>query len=888
MVFQEEARFLSRQVKEDLVRAYEEGWMTQKIFNPETRRGRIRFEGQNVISYVAKAKEVAKWLLKRGEEKLKLGSKEYLTMFKPWMPRQEIRDLRLQEAESKFWIVALRVQLDAYYYLPSAVRGVFGEIRAVHPQDFDKTRPKLMNVKIDMHPDTRFNVDDVLVIESPRGERWTVEIATPYTDWCRKCKWYFHTEENCPRLRQEEGGWKEGGQRVGGHRERFQQHLRSRNQPAGGESGAAVGQQHRSQEADIWGRWAWFRLEAGGEEWVIMTVYAPTEAGERARFFTNLSLNIPKLDNLLIAGDWNLTLDEALKPESKIADRKDVRALLTLAEELNLADPYRILSPDGPGYTWQSHLQRQRGGQGRGVTRRRLNYFLTAATILERFTRVQQISDPLSDHKPVMASIKLQISSERGRGFFRLNSQILDDLGLRDWVGQHMRDWARARHLFQSAEDWADGGIAIVSGMLDVCSRIMAKARNQKEAECKRKVEEAEARMEEHPISALTWAAERERRLAVWEDLQMEKERRWTDLLKEKGIETSNKMNKETFQRLLPRRSMQQMVELKHPFNETAPTASTASGMLEYAKLYYEDILTTRRPQDGVHTDLTEVSDFWEDTQVRIPQAARLDLDRPLTLEETTQTLKSMARGKSPGIDGLTVEFYVKCWEEIGPPLVDLNNGVLSGGRLGERMTHEVISVLFKKGDKAEVRNWRPVSLLNVSYKILAKSLARRLGRYLLELVENDQGAFVQGRSIFNNIVTTIEVLEVIQAENLDTTVLLLDLEKAYDKESRLWAQRRVIIDEHGRTKGILVRRKSGLSGGRGGGEEKEEKNEKKEEEEEEEEKEQDNERAMIKKRKVFWLGGINDLVGKEDLVGDEKRRRKRRGRGGGRGGGEL
>ncbi|GBG67274.1 hypothetical protein CBR_g88563 [Chara braunii] len=97
-------------------------------------------------------------------------------------------------------------------------------------------------------------------------------------------------------------------------------------------------------------------------------------------------------------------------------------------------------------------------------------------------------------------------------------------------------------------------------------------------------------------------------------------------------------------------------------------------------------------------------------------------------------------------------------------------------------MTHRVITMLFKKGDKADVKNWRLISLLNISYKILAKTLARRLAGHLPDLVQGDQGAFVQGRSIFNNIVTAIEVLEVVQSENVDVAVLLLDLEKAYDK----------------------------------------------------------------------------------------------------------
>ncbi|GBG84985.1 hypothetical protein CBR_g39449 [Chara braunii] len=131
VIFQEGAKQLSRQVKEDLIRAQEDGWISQRISNPELGRGRIRFEGQNVISYVAKAKEVAEWLLRKKKEKLKLGAKEYLTTFKPWMPKQELRMLKLQEAETSLGITALRVPLDAYYYLRDAARGMFGEMEVL-------------------------------------------------------------------------------------------------------------------------------------------------------------------------------------------------------------------------------------------------------------------------------------------------------------------------------------------------------------------------------------------------------------------------------------------------------------------------------------------------------------------------------------------------------------------------------------------------------------------------------------------------------------------------------------------------------------------------------------------------------------------------------------
>ncbi|GBG89037.1 hypothetical protein CBR_g48645 [Chara braunii] len=776
VIFQGEVQKLARSVKEDLIRAYEDGWTAKKLFHPTLKRGRVKFEDPNVASYVARAKEVAVWLIQQKEMKITLGSDEYQVLFKPRLSKQEMQDVRIQEPETKFWIIALRVQLEAYYYLASAVKGIFGDFLEMHSPEYDKDRPKLMNVKIDMPPIAWAKVDDELFIQPPKGEVWKVEVVSPYTDWCRRCKWYYHTEENCPRHKQSEEGRGGNRGRQGGHKVWA---------PAQGTRGGVGILLHRDLQAqvidsktNIWGRWAWIKIGVGNEEWVIMTVYAPTDVGRRASFFARLMLHVPKADKLMITGDWNVSFDEVLRVGSQSANRKDAQTLLEFSTELELVDPFPILNPDDPRYTWVSNLYHNR----QLVTRRRLDYFLLAEQLMEKVTRVRQVGNPVSDHKPVIEVIRLHLGVERGRGFFRVNSQILEVPGVNQWVSDHMSCWDSTKPFFDSTAEWLDRRIAITSGVLDVVSRILARTRNKREADCRRRVKEAEDRMEGHPILVLVWAAERKRRMAEWDALQEGKQNRWSDLLKEKGIETHDKMSKETFQKLLPSRNAQQMITLKHPFDGSAPLACTATGMLKYARMYYEDILTTRRPMDDLNTDLSEASDMWEDTTVRLQTTAKLDLDRPLTLEELTQTVKSMAKGKSPRVDGLTVEFYTANWGVFGPLLVDLYNGVLEGSRLGKGMTHEVIAVLFKKGDKSEVRNWQPISLLNVSYKILAKSLARRLSKYLPDLVERDQGAFVQGRSIFNNIVTAIEMLEVVQKENLDVAVLLLDLEKAYDK----------------------------------------------------------------------------------------------------------
>ncbi|GBG86286.1 hypothetical protein CBR_g41280 [Chara braunii] len=174
-IFQDEARDLSRSVKEDLIRAHEDGWMSRRLFDPSIRRGRVKFEGPNVISYVAKAIEVATWLVQKATIKLALRGKEYSVLVKPWMTKPELKELKLREAETNFWIVALRVPLDAMCYLPSAAEGLFGGVKMMHPLEVDRVKPKLMNIKLDMDPSARFRVENSLTIESPKGELWTLD-----------------------------------------------------------------------------------------------------------------------------------------------------------------------------------------------------------------------------------------------------------------------------------------------------------------------------------------------------------------------------------------------------------------------------------------------------------------------------------------------------------------------------------------------------------------------------------------------------------------------------------------------------------------------------------------------------------------------------------------
>uniref|UniRef100_A0A674IM21 Reverse transcriptase domain-containing protein n=1 Tax=Terrapene triunguis TaxID=2587831 RepID=A0A674IM21_9SAUR len=98
------------------------------------------------------------------------------------------------------------------------------------------------------------------------------------------------------------------------------------------------------------------------------------------------------------------------------------------------------------------------------------------------------------------------------------------------------------------------------------------------------------------------------------------------------------------------------------------------------------------------------------------------------TLGPERLSLRRMPTNKSPGMDGLTVEFYRVFWDVLGPDLVTVWAKSLQGGVLPLSCRRAVLALLPKKGDLRDLRNWRPISLLSTDYKIVAKAISLRLG----------------------------------------------------------------------------------------------------------------------------------------------------------------
>ena len=125
------------------------------------------------------------------------------------------------------------------------------------------------------------------------------------------------------------------------------------------------------------------------------------------------------------------------------------------------------------------------------------------------------------------------------------------------------------------------------------------------------------------------------------------------------------------------------------------------------------------------------------------------------------QCVKKFSNGKAPGNDGLTAEFYKCFWNLLGQQLTDSLNFSFVHGALSNSQRQAIIKLIDRKDrGRKYIKNWRPISLLNVDVKIASKALALRLEKVLPEIIHADQYAYVKGRTIFDAVGTTDDCLD--------------------------------------------------------------------------------------------------------------------------------
>ncbi|XP_024038343.1 uncharacterized protein LOC112097373 [Citrus clementina] len=194
---------------------------------------------------------------------------------------------------------------------------------------------------------------------------------------------------------------------------------------------------------------------------------------------------------------------------------------------------------------------------------------------------------------------------------------------------------------------------------------------------------------------------------------------------------------------------------------------------------YFTNLFTTSKPnQDQIAAALSGISR-------RVSTEMNESLEMPFTPEEVVEALTQMCPTKAPGPDGLPAVFFQKHWQRVKQGVLSTCLHILNKQGDVAPFNHTYIVLISKKGKPRKVTDFRPISLCNVIYRIVAKAIANRLKNVLPNLISPMQSAFIPNWLITDNIIVGYECLHKIRhckGRKNGLVALKLDVSKAYDK----------------------------------------------------------------------------------------------------------
>jgi Reverse transcriptase (RNA-dependent DNA polymerase) len=157
-------------------------------------------------------------------------------------------------------------------------------------------------------------------------------------------------------------------------------------------------------------------------------------------------------------------------------------------------------------------------------------------------------------------------------------------------------------------------------------------------------------------------------------------------------------------------------------------------------------------------------------------------LEASFTENEIKKIVFACNPNKAPGLDGFSFQFYQYFWDLISRDIFKLVNAFYHNQLDISKINLTVICLIPKKKQANFITNYRPISLINCSFKIISKLLADMLALVMNSLIDHTQTAYIKGRLIMDNVVCAHEVLHQVYVSKTKEVLFKIDFEKNFDR----------------------------------------------------------------------------------------------------------
>lgn len=499
---------------------------------------------------------------------------------------------------------------------------------------------------------------------------------------------------------------------------------------------------------------------------LLVNIYGPTWDDDG--FFRTLFSSLPDVSthSLILGGDFNCWLDPTLDRSSprNCAASKSAKVIQLFMEQFALTDPWRSFNPLKKVYSFFSNVHH---------TFTRIDYFLVDNRILSSIKSISYESIVLSDHAPIIMNVYFK-NSECSRTPWRFNNRLLSKNDFVEFISKQIDFFLSVNKTAEvSASVLWETLKAYIRGEIISYSCRETKIKKTKLSEIQKRITQLDTVYAISPSPALY-----KERLSLQSEFDLLSTDHTSELLmksRQVYYEQGDKTGRLLAYQLRQTSSSHQISQIQ---TSDGPTTDLRQ-INDKFKDFFVSLYSSESTADPSHFD-----SFFNPLDIPTVNLNSVnDLERDITVEELVKAAKSMQGSKCPGPDGYTAEFYKTFMHKLAPLLIEMFNESFISLKLPQTLNQASISLILKKDkDPLLCTSYRPISLLNVDFKILSKLLALRLESVLPSIISSDQTGFIKNRHSFFNLRRLFNVVYNPPSCTTSEALISLDAEKAFDR----------------------------------------------------------------------------------------------------------